>query len=293
MRIVFIGSVYFSKIMLEKLIELKAQVVGVITKESSSFNTDFEDLSPIAYSHRIPFKYVQNINEEINVAWIKNLNPDVIFCFGWSNLIKKNILNCCPLGVIGFHPALLPQNRGRHPLIWAKVLGLKKSGTSFFFMDEGADTGDLLDQKEFEILFKDDASVLYQKMIKNALLQVECFLPKLQNGTFKKIKQFGKSNIWRKRDALDGEIHFRMTSVSICNLVRGLTNPYPGAHCTFMGDEVKIWEVEISFSDEENLEPGKILEIINGNIKVKTIDGAILLTKHNFTTLPPIGTYLR
>jgi methionyl-tRNA formyltransferase len=293
MKILFLGSVYFSKVMLEKLIQLNAQVVGVITKESSSFNADFEDLSSIAQMNRIPFKYVQNINESINIAWIKNLNPDVIFCFGWSSLLKKDILTSCPLGVIGFHPALLPQNRGRHPLIWAKVLGLKKTGTSFFFMDEGADTGDLLDQKEFEILFEDDASVLYQKMILNALSQVEEFLPKLQKGTFKKIKQFGKSNIWRKRDFLDGQLDFRMTSVSICNLVRGLSNPYSGAHCTFMGEEVKIWNVELSFSEEENLEPGKILQITNGNIKVKTLDGAIILTKHNFATLPQIGTYLR
>ena len=31
------------------------------------------------------------------------------------------------MGVVGFHPALLPNNRGRHPLIWAKALGLDKS----------------------------------------------------------------------------------------------------------------------------------------------------------------------
>ena len=48
-----------------------------------------------------------------------------------SNLIKKELLNLTPLGVIGFHPSLLPQNKGRHPLIWAKALGLKKSGTTF------------------------------------------------------------------------------------------------------------------------------------------------------------------
>ena len=45
MRIIFIGSVYFSRVVLEKLIELKANVVGVITKEHSAFNADFEDLS--------------------------------------------------------------------------------------------------------------------------------------------------------------------------------------------------------------------------------------------------------
>lgn len=293
MRIIFIGSVYFSKVMLEKLIEMNAQIVGVITKEHSSFNSDFEDLSAIAQSNNIPFKYVQNINDESSVYWIKNLNSDVIFCFGWSNLIKNEILNICPLGVIGFHPALLPHNRGRHPLIWAKVLGLAKSGTSFFFMDEGADTGDLLDQKEFEILFEDNASDIYQKMISNALKQVESFLPKLLNGSYNRTKQNSNGNTWRKRNASDGLIDFRMTSEAICNLVRGLSKPYAGAHCIFNGEEIKIWEVEVETFDEQNIEPGRVLELNGNNIKVKTYNGAILLKNHDFVTIPQLGTYIK
>ena len=91
MRIIFIGSVYFSRVMLEKLIVLNAKIVGIITKEYSSFNTDFEDLSLIAQKNNIPCNYVQNINDISSVEWIRSLNPDVIFCFGWSNLIKKDI----------------------------------------------------------------------------------------------------------------------------------------------------------------------------------------------------------
>lgn len=89
MRIIFIGSVYFSRVMLEKLIALNANVVGIITKEHSSFNSDFEDLSVIAHKYKIPSNYVRNINDISSIKWIKNLKPDVIFCFGWSNLIKK------------------------------------------------------------------------------------------------------------------------------------------------------------------------------------------------------------
>jgi methionyl-tRNA formyltransferase len=292
MRIIFIGSVYFSKVVLEKLIKMNAQIVGVITKEQSTFNSDFEDLSLIAQSNNIPFKYVKNINDESSIDWIRNLNTDVIFCFGWSNLIKKEILNICPLGVIGFHPALLPYNRGRHPLIWAKVLGLKKSGTSFFFMDEGADTGDLLDQKEFEILFEDNAFDIYNKMISNSIEQVESFMPKLLNGSYKRIKQPNIGNIWRKRNVADGLIDFRMTSEAICNLVRGLTKPYIGAHCIFNGEEVKIWEVELEHFEQQNIEPGKVLELEDNYIIVKTYNGAIKIKNHEFVTIPKLGTYI-
>ena len=292
MRIIYIGSVYFSRVILEKLIELSANVVGVICKEHSAFNSDFEDLTALAHANNIPSIYVQNINTISSLEWMRGLKADVIFCFGWSNLIKKDILNLCPLGVIGFHPALLPNNRGRHPLIWAKVLGLSTSGTSFFFMDEGADTGDLLDQKEFQIMFEDTASTIYQKMIDNALEQVEMFLPKLQSGCYRRVKQNKNGNNWRRREMVDGLIDFRMTSEAICNLVRALTKPYAGAHCIFNGVEIKIWEVEIDNCEFQNLEPGKVLELIGDYIKVKTYNGAILIKSHEFLTIPQIGSYI-
>jgi methionyl-tRNA formyltransferase len=279
--------------MLETITRKGAQVVGVVTKNESSFNSDFEDLSTVAKENAIPFLYVQDINDQTSLSWIKQLTPDIIFCFGWSSLIKKDLLKIPPMGVLGFHPSLLPANRGRHPLIWAKVLGLEKSGTSFFFMDEGADTGDILDQKEFDILFEDDAASLYKKMISNAVYQVESFLPKLQQKQYQRIKQIGLGNTWRKRGAIDGLIDFRMNSEKICNLIRGLTKPYAGSHCIYKGEEIKVWGVDMSTTDQSNLEPGKVLELINGNIKVKTSNGAIILTEHNFLTLPKVGSYIK
>jgi methionyl-tRNA formyltransferase len=279
--------------MLETIIRKGAQVVGVITKNESSYNSDFEDLSTVATNNGIPFIYVHDINDQSSLLWIKQFKPDIIFCFGWSNLLKRDILNIAPMGVVGFHPSLLPSNRGRHPLIWAKVLGIKKSGTSFFFMDEGADTGDILDQKEFDILFEDDATSLYSKMISNAIYQVEYFLPKLQENTYSRTKQAGLGNTWRKRDVGDGLIDFRMNSEPICNLIRGLTKPYAGAHCIYKGKEIKVWKADLSATDQISSEPGKILDIVNSNIIVKTSDGAIVLTEHNFISLPKIGTYIR
>ena len=135
MKIIFIGTVKFSRISLEKLIDLNAQVVGVCTKEKSKFNSDFEDLSFFCKKNGIPFRYLgMNILKD-DYDWIKSFNPDIIFCFGWSNLLKKDILKLPPMGVLGYHPAQLPYNRGRHPLIWALTLGLKKSASTFFFYE--------------------------------------------------------------------------------------------------------------------------------------------------------------
>lgn len=295
MKIVYIGSVIFSAKALDKLLSIGADIVGVVTKKDSSFNSDFFDLKPIAENSKIPYHYTLNINSEETVEWIRKLNPDVIFCFGWSNLIKKNVLEITPLGVIGYHPTLLPNNKGRHPLIWAKVLGLQQSGSTFFFMDEGADTGDILSQSEFEINFEDDATILYTKLIDTALLQIEDFYIKLKNKTFIRIPQNKKDgNNWRKRSPKDGLIDFRLNTTTICNLVRGLTKPYVGAHLEYKNSNVIVWEVEIGNSKNVfcNLEPGKVLNIEGNKIEVKTGDSSIWLLKHEFTDLPEVGSYI-
>lgn len=104
-------------------------------------------------------------------------------------MIKKDLLELAPLGIVGFHPAGLPSNRGRYPIILALVLELKKTASTFFFMDASADTSDILSQQEISITDQDDARTLYDKEIETALVQIEKFLPKLATGTFQRINQ--------------------------------------------------------------------------------------------------------
>ena len=131
MRIVFIGSVKFSKSCLKKLIQIGAQPVGVCTLEKSSFNADWEDLSLICNQSNIPVRYVKNINSNADISWIESLKPDVIFCFGWSRLLKEKLLKVAPLGVVGFHPALLPKNRVGTPLYGLWFLVFQKQARPF------------------------------------------------------------------------------------------------------------------------------------------------------------------
>lgn len=293
MKILFIGTVEFSYRILEKLIKLNAEIVGVCTKDESNFNNDFTDLIPLCKKNKIPYKFVDDINSKENIEWIKNLKPDIIFCFGWSSLIKKELLNFPKMGILGYHPASLPQNRGRHPLIWALALGLKKSASTFFFMDDGVDCGDILSQKDFEILYEDDAKSLYNKVSKIALNQIEEFLPKLQNNSFQRLKQnHSIANSWRKRGKKDGKIDFRMTSNAIYNLVRALTKPYIGAHIEYNGQDITVWKVEEIAFNKNNIEFGKVLENDGKSITVKTYDKAIKIIEHEFKELPKVGEYL-
>jgi methionyl-tRNA formyltransferase len=185
---------------------------------------------------------------------------------------------------------MLPKNKGRHPLIWAKVLGLEKTGATFFFMDEGADSGDILAQSEISIDFEDDINDLYQKVTNVALKQIEIFYPKLCSDSYIREKQIEEGNIWRKRTKIDGLIDFRMLSESIINLVRALTKPFPGAHCIKGGLEYKVWKCELGSNKNINIEPGKVLSIKGCKIEVKTSNSSIFLTEHNLPKIS-IGEY--
>lgn len=293
MRIVFIGAVEFSLRALERLLALDAEVVGVCTLEESKFNADHADLSSISDAHAIPYFYAIDINSPESLNWIKSKSPDVIFCFGWSRLLKQDLLNLAPLGVVGFHPTALPSNRGRHPLIWALVLGLNKTASTFFFMDIGADSGDILSQREIQIADQDDARTLYDKVTKTALAQIEEFLPQLANGKFQRIKQNERHvNTWRKRGKADGLIDWRMSAQSIHNLVRGLAKPYVGAHFLMNGKEIKVWKTAIHKDSQNNIEPGKVLQKSSTKPIVKCGDGAICLLETEPEFEPKVGCHL-
>ena len=278
MRILFIGGVEFSASALQELIAMKANIVGVCTVSNSVVNSDHFDLTPVAYQVGIPTKLTPNINSQDTLNWIKDVRPDIIFCFGWSQIIKKPLLDIPPMGIIGYHPAALPCNRGRHPLIWALVLGLTETGSTFFFMDEGADTGDILDQKAVVIRQTDDAKILYERITQIAISQIRNFVPLLKENKHNRYPQdHQKANVWRKRGMPDGMIDWRMSATSIHNLVRALTRPYVGAHFVHHDSIFKVWRTEVINDFPSNLEPGKVLSVDEDGVIVKAGSGAVRL----------------
>lgn len=296
MRIVFIGCVQFSFEMLKYLLlnVSEAEVVGVVTRRQSRYNSDFLPLDSLAEEFDVPCYYADETNQIEMADWVRKLKPDVIYCFGWSFLLKRDIIDIPSIGVIGYHPAALPANRGRHPIIWALTLGLRKTASTFFFIDEGTDTGDILSQVFVSIEEKDDALSLYNKLISVSLLQVEEITRALANNNYLRVPQDHTcTNYWRKRNRKDGEIDWRMSARGIYNLVRALTRPYIGAHYIYKGQEVKIWRTEITDLEYGNIEPGKVITIEEGSIiLIKCGDGVLRLVEHEFEILPKAGEYL-
>lgn len=293
MRIIFIGSVEFSERLLEGLYALGAEIVGVCTLPESEFNADHSDLSVFSEANQLPWIYAENINSEKTLNWIREKKPDFIFCLGWSRLLKQELLKIPTYGVVGYHPSALPANRGRHPLIWALVLGLDKTSSTFFLMDSGADSGCIISQTEILIDYEDDACKLYQKVTLTALKQIEEFFPKLVAREIQFVKQDESlANTWRKRSKLDGQIDWRMSAFTIYNLVRGLTKPYVGAHFDMNSQEIKVWKTAVVSDTPKNIEPGKVIARTSMGTVVKCGEDAICLLEIDPPFEPFIGTYL-
>lgn len=294
MKVIFIGAVDFSFKMLAKLIDMKVNVVGVVTCHGNGTVSDYSDLNILCLPNYIPVKYVNNINEKESIEWISSLSPDIIFCFGWSQLLKKEVIDIAPMGIIGYHPAALPENRGRHPIIWSLVLGLSEGASTFFFINEGVDSGDIVSQSFFEISYEDDAGTFYEKIIETASNQLEILMPKLIDGSFERFSQHRMQfNVWRKRNKIDGKIDFRMSGRAIYYLVRALKKPYPGAYVEYKNREYKIWKVKELKCAEANIEPGKVIAVNENNqFVVKTFDGAVQICEHEFDVAPKEGEYL-
>ena len=296
LRIAFIGCVESSFRALNTLINMDCvEICAVVTRKNSKVNSDFVDLSSLCKEEKIPYHFENPQEREDTYQFLKSFELDVIYCFGWSYLLKKETLELTEFGVIGFHPAKLPANRGRHPLIWALSLGLEETASTFFKMDEGADSGPILCQRPIIIEKHDNATSLYEKVLAVANQQIVEFTQELHQGTARFHEQnHEKANYWRKRSRKDGLIDWRMTANAVHNLIRSLASPYPGAEFTVNEKLFSVMDsAPVLDIYPENIEPGKVLSIKKNALLVKCAGrDAIWLYDLDPNVLNEIGEYL-
>ena len=280
MRIVFVGVVENSRHCLKEVLRNDGHVVGIVTlaRERAGFHADYADLSNIARQYKIPFHLTKNINDPESVELLRSLHPDVIFVFGWPQLVKRHVMDIPRFGCIGVHPTLLPKNRGRHPIIWSLVEGLDESGVTFFYLDEGADSGDILWQRSFPITLEDDAASIYEKVMSLESEAIREFLPQLEAGNGSRIPQdHSKATYWRKRTEEDGLINWAAPTMTTYNLIRALTRPYVGAHTYVTGEKLCIWRTRLPegrLAPELQAAPeGTIIGKSSCDLDVRTGDG--------------------
>lgn len=293
MKILFIGCVKSSERFLQAIYhKTTAEIIGVVTKIESNYNTDHVALDNFCEKKDIEWLNYKNNEQLLN--WVRQKKPDIIYCFGWSYLLPKEIYSIPPLGAIGYHPTLLPKNRGRHPIIWTLVLGLKETGSTFFYLTDIPDAGDILSQKRIVLEDTEDANSLYEKLLTVGEQQVVEMTNNIMSQTITPITQDEQqATYWRKRSKIDGEIDWRMNARTILQLIRALTKPYVGAHFQYKNMDITIWRAKILESqDVENIEPGKIVVVNDNSFIVKTADKLLQILEYEGDFIPKEGEYL-
>lgn len=255
-RVIFIGGLDDGRMALELLLShpgvelLAAFVLDEEEGQKVSGYRTFDDLlgPPV-------LRKIKRIKEHI--PEIRELAPEVIFVVGFSQIIPPALLEIPPLGVIGFHSAVLPGRRGCSPLIWAMIDGLKETGVTMFYMDSGIDTGDVIGVEKFTIEDTDYAADVLEKANQATITLLRRYLDAVLEGTAPRQKQDDTLCTYTpKRGPADGEIDWSKPAQDIVNLIRALAPPYPRAH-TFGGDGVPIFIEKASLAKGVELPPSR------------------------------------
>ncbi len=295
MKIIFIGSILLSKEILMHLLTRKIYIEGVIglKKNSDISKTDYYDLSIIANKNNIKTISIIDINSNKAINFIKKINPDLIFCIGWSQIIKTPIIKIPKIGIIGYHPADLPRNRGKHPIIWAIALGLREIYSTLFFIDKGVDSGKIFLKDRILIKKNHTATEVYYNLVKTLKKQIIKSIKLIENNNIKLVKQDNrKINYWRKRTFYDGQINWSSSSIIIHNLVRALNYPYPLAHFVYKGKIVKVHKTMLGKNKQINLEYGKVISVKKDFFEIKCGEGSLILIKTRPNLKLKKGEYL-
>jgi len=284
MKIVFIGGVKFSHIILETILKGGFSVDAVFSYDDSNEKkySDYISFDEITKKYKIKHVKVKNINDIENIELIKKIQPDLILVMGWSQLLKDKLLEIPHIGVIGSHPTELPKYRGRAPIPWTILKDLKESAETFFWIEEGTDDGDILDQEIFLIDNDEDAKSLYTKIINLGQKMILKNLKLIEQGTIIRKKQDPTKFIeyWNKRTIEDGKINWKYLSNHIYKLVRATTKPYPGAFTFFQNKKIKIWKALLT--TKMSSKPGEILKINELGVFVGTGDKILIIQDVSF-----------
>ncbi|WP_323659649.1 bifunctional UDP-4-amino-4-deoxy-L-arabinose formyltransferase/UDP-glucuronic acid oxidase ArnA [Pectobacterium versatile] len=207
----------------------------------------------------VPVFAPEDINHPLWVNRIRELAPDVIFSFYYRTLLSDDILQLPSFGAFNLHGSLLPHYRGRAPVNWVLVNGETQTGVTLHKMVSRADAGDIVAQSVVAIDEEDTALTLHGKCRTAAAALLAQQLPLIRSREITLTRQDeSRASYFGRRTAADGLIDWHKSAREINNLIRAVTEPYPGAF-TFLGErKVTIWRARV-VKDKIGGEPGAII----------------------------------
>ena len=285
-RIVLAGSVGSSRRTLQALTRHNSDVVGVLglAVEDSQNVSGYERLDVIARAAGIPYRDFQKINDPAVLSTVRAWKPDLLFVVGLSQMVKPELLAVPSKAAVGFHPTMLPENRGRAPIAWLileTVGGKTRTGAAtFFVMEKEPDSGPILAQVPFNVTPHDYAADVYRKMESAIDAALDQWLPRLIAGEWDPKPQDDSRATYRgARRPEDGLIDWTCSADEIHALVRAASRPHPGAYTFVEGKKLIIWCAEKEAPVKGDATPGVIVSHEPAGFRVQAGGGSIVLTE--------------
>jgi len=289
MKIAFLGTPEFSKIVLDKLHNSKHQVVCVVTnldKESGrGHKVVYSPVKQYALENNIPVLQYKSISRE-GENDIKAYNPDVLVTASFGQILKPNILNLAKYGVLNVHTSLLPKYRGSAPINWAIIKGETLTGATIMKTDVGLDTGDIILSKPLEILPDETAGELTLRLAELGSIALLEALEQVENNTATYTKQNEEeSSYYPMLNKEMAKIDFNCSASEIQNLCNGL-NPWPICYVMLneqTNEKLKVYKAKpyLNIPQDLNLNDYKNGQVVLSSAKtglvVKCKDGLVLL----------------
>ncbi|UDQ74790.1 bifunctional UDP-4-amino-4-deoxy-L-arabinose formyltransferase/UDP-glucuronic acid oxidase ArnA [Pectobacterium brasiliense] len=209
-------------------------------------NHFYASVAKAAAEMDVPVFAPEDVNHPLWVNRIRELAPDVIFSFYYRTLLSDDILQLPSFGAFNLHGSLLPRYRGRAPVNWVLVNGETQTGVTLHKMVSRADAGDIVAQSVVAIDEEDTALTLHGKCRTAAAALLAQQLPLIRSREITLTPQDdSRASYFGRRTAADGLIDWQKSASEINNLIRAVTEPYPGAF-TFLGErKVIIWRARV------------------------------------------------
>lgn len=248
MRVVFMGTPEFAVPSLEALVSGGYDVAGVFTQPDKPRGRG-NKLSPspvkeCAEAHGIPVFQPLRIRRD-GVEDLKRLAPDLCVTAAFGQILSQEILDIPRLGTVNVHASLLPRHRGSAPINWCILMGEEKTGITTMLTDKGIDTGDMLLQRELDILPEETAAQLSSRLSSLGAQTLMETLDLMAQGRCPRTRQNEADHTYEpmlKKEM--GFIDWRLPAQEIVLRVRGL-DPWPGTYSPFPEGILKIGQARV------------------------------------------------
>lgn len=277
LRVVFFGNHTVGVVTLRTLVE-RVEVVGVVAHpEDPEDGVRYESVFDYAKVEGLRALRARGKDSGLR-ALVRALSPDLIWVADYRYLLPDSVLSLASLGAVNIHPSLLPCYRGRASINWAILNGETELGLTAHYVDEGIDTGDIIDQVSYRLRRDQDVG--------DAL---RILLPLYAEMTDRVIGYFIRENVPRRkqdheratafprRRPEDGRINWTRPAERVHNLIRAVAVPYPGAFTFVNGAKLIIWKAMLRDRRSPRALPGTIRDVDGAGVHVQCGQGSLVL----------------